>query len=299
MKRFLFFVFLPAAIWLYSCDINDPATFTPEYVVEAYLFAHEPLPKIKLSKTVGFGERYVFEEQAVSNAIVKLRRMDESGGVEKEYRYGEPREKGIYQAVNSSDLVLPLREYALEITFPDDDAVLTSHTIVPDTFKIVQTSGDTVVFLSTEQLEITVTPSFTPGRQNVFIFSTEAMDVRFENLTPFFKDFFDTEKDDIEDFRINESPPINEENYDRNPDGTLTIKLPWIAVSFFGENRISANAIDDNIFNFIISQNLQFTPSTLSPGEIPDVIDPIEGGRGIFGSFARVTKDIFIAKPGQ
>ena len=298
MRRFIYLVFLSTAICFYACDVNDPTEFKPEYVVESYLFAAEPLPELKLSQTVPFGEQYVFEEQAVSNAIVKLRLMSESGGVEKEYLYGE-QQKGIYRAANSADRVLPLREYSMEITFPDDDALLTSSTTVPDSFKIVQTSGDTVVFLSTEQLEITVTPSFTPGRQNVFIFSTEAFDVRFENLTPFFKDFFDEGKDGIEDFRINESPPINEENYDRNPDGTLTIKLPWIAVSFFGENRISANAIDDNIFNFITSQNLQFTPSTLSPGEIPDVIDPIEGGRGIFGSFARVTKDIFIAKPGQ
>ncbi len=298
MRQFLFLVFLPAAIWLYSCDINDPTTFTPEYVVESYLFATEPLPELKLSQTVPFGERYIFEEQAVSNATVQLRLINESGGVEKEYPYFE-QQKGVYQAVNRSDRVLPLREYSLEITFPDDDAVLKSTTIVPDSFKIVQTSGDTVVFLSTEQLEITVTPSFFPGRQNVFIFSTEAFDVRFENLTPFYKDFFDEDNDDIEDFRINESPPVNEENYDRNPDGTLTIRLPWIAVSFFGENCITANAIDDNIFNFITSQNLQFTPSTLSPGEIPDVIDPIEGGRGIFGSFARVKKAIFIAQPGQ
>ncbi|MCH8961449.1 MAG: hypothetical protein IH820_09040 [Bacteroidetes bacterium] len=32
-----------------------------------------------------------------------------------------------------------------------------------------------------------------------------------------------------------------------NPDGTLTIRYPWLAVIFYGPNRIFANAIDDNL----------------------------------------------------
>jgi hypothetical protein len=87
--------------------------------------------------------------------------------------------------------------------------------------------------------------------------------------------------------RITNSPIINEGNYDINQDGTLTIRLPWIAVAFFGENRLTASALDDNLYDFIRTQTVQQGGSTLSPGEIPNVIERIEGGTGVFGSFAR------------
>ena len=58
-------------------------------------------------------------------------------------------------------------------------------------------------------------------------------------------------------------------------------------------------AIAPNIFNYITSQVMQGGGSTLSPGEIPNVIDPIEGGTGLFGSYAKVTRTVFIRRPGQ
>ncbi len=281
-----------------GCNVTGPSEFIPEYVVEAYLFSNEPLPEVRLSRTVPAGTAYIFEDQAVSQAAVVIRRLDETGAVAREFSYVE-QAKGVYIPGLQSEIVRPLARYELEVAIPDEETVLRSVTLVPDSFRIVGSTADTVEFLSAEQLEVTVTRSEFPGRQNVYIFSTEAFDVRFENLTPFFQDIFDEEEDDLEEFRVNESPPVNEGNFEVNPDGTVTVKLPWIAVNFFGRNRISIYVVDDNILNFIITHDLQVNPSTLSPGELPDVIDPIEGGRGIFGSFARVSKEIYIARPGE
>ena len=55
-----------------------------------------------------------------------------------------------------------------------------------------------------------------------------------------------------------------------------------------------ASAVDDNLFDFIRSQSVQQGGSTLAPGEIPNVLDHIEGGTGIFGSLARVSHETFV-----
>jgi hypothetical protein len=123
------------------------------------------------------------------------------------------------------------------------------------------------------------------------------MDPRPEQLTPFVNDFLIDDEDDLEDFRVSESPLINEGNFDVNQDGTLTIKYPWIALIFFGPNRISVNAADDNIFDFVRSRDIQTRGSTLSPGEILAIVDHVEGGTGIFGSYARVNLDSFVKRP--
>ncbi|MCB0291557.1 MAG: hypothetical protein KDH97_14980, partial [Calditrichaeota bacterium] len=65
-----------------ACDVADPAPFTPEYVVESYLFALEPLPPLRLSRTVPFDQPYVFQDQAVPNANVQLKLLDASGNTE-------------------------------------------------------------------------------------------------------------------------------------------------------------------------------------------------------------------------
>jgi len=291
IKRMLFMVLTLA--FASSCSLVESDTFESEYVVESYLFAGDTLPEIRLSQTVPFGTAYVFEQQAVANATVELSLLANDNSVEQTFSYAM-QERGIYK-INSSATVLPKRSYRLRVTFPDDETVVTSTTTIPDTFTIVEASTDTVVFASTEQLEIDVTESVFPGRQNIFIFSTEAFDVRRDNLTPLLDEFLD-EDDDLEDFRINESPPINEGNYDRNPDGTLTINLPWIAINFYGPNRIRATAIDDNILNFVQSVSVQTQGSTLSPGEVPNVIDGIENGTGIFGSYALVETDLFVRR---
>lgn len=287
------FVLILALALASGCSLVESDTFESEYVVESYLFAGDSLPEIRLSQTVPFGTAYVFEQQAVANATVELSLLANDNSIEQTFSYAME-DRGVYK-INSSATVLPQRSYRLRITFPDDETVVTSTTTIPDTFTIVEASTDTVVFASTEQLQIDVTESVFPGRQNVFIFSTEAFEVSRENLTPLLDEFLD-EDDDLEDFRINESPPINEGNYDRNPDGTLTINLPWIAINFYGANRIRATAIDDNILNFVQSVTVQTQGSTLSPGEVPNVIDGIENGTGVFGSYALVETDLFVRR---
>jgi hypothetical protein len=55
--------------------------------------------------------------------------------------------------------------------------------------------------------------------------------------------------------------------------------------------------VDDNIFDFVRSHTVQQGGSTLSPGEIPNVLDRVEGGTGIFGSSAQITYETFVKRP--
>lgn len=290
---------LVLALTLTACDGNDNTTFEREYVVESYLFAGEPLTQVRLSQTGRVDEAWDFNELAVSNATVRVDLLDEQGNIEQTYSYSESRaQRGLYFPDAPED-VLPLRTYRLEIDVPDFDQLLSAETLVPDTFSVITTRLDTVVFQGSEQFEVDVTRSFYPTRQNVFIFTTEALDVREELLTPLAADLYDGGDGDftLEDFRRSSSPILNEANYTVNADGSLTIGFPWIAVAFMGPNELTANAIDQNVFNYITSNDAQGGGSTLSPGEIPNINDPIENGRGIFGSMARQTTELFILPP--
>jgi len=299
MKYWHVIAIATAFCWVFStfaCGVTAPDEFVPEVIVESYLFAADPLPEVRLSKTVPIGTAYIFEEQGVADAAVHVRLLAKDGSVERNYLYSESG-KGVYQPPATNDVVLPARVYALEIILPEDDAVLGSKTIVPDTFSVVSASNDSVVFQDVAQLEADITRSFYPGRQNIFILSVEALDARLEQLTPFRRELLEEEEHSLEDFRIDESFIINEANFDLNPNGTIAIKIPWLAIAFYGPNKIKINAIDDNVLDFIRSQEIQtHAHTTLSPGEIPNVIGNIEGGGGLFGSFARVQVDVFVKR---
>ena len=280
-------------LFLTACDVPLQSEYSQEYVVESYLVALEPMPALHLSRTAPAGTAYIFEELAVSDAAVELQLLSPDGSAESSIPYRE-QEKGIYQPVSSQTLVLPRRTYALNISFENDATIIKSQTVVPDTFSFTNETADSIIYQSEDRLKLDITSSFSPDRQNIFLFSFEAKDVSFDQLTPFIKDIFDEETDSLDEFRINESPIINENNYDRNPNGTLTIKIPWLAIVFYGETDIIINALDDNFFDFVRSQEIQTNGRTLSPGEITNVIDNIEGGAGIFASMARQKTTVFI-----
>lgn len=295
MTRFLILLFLGACtLLLVSCDSVDPGDFEPEYLVESYQVALEPIKPVRLSRTAGVNETYDFAALAVSGADMSILLLDAEGGVEEAYALRESRvEKGVYEATSSA-LVLPTRTYRLEISFPDNSDQVTAMTTVPDTFQVVQMSADTVVYQGPDQLELKLTRSTYPGRQTVFIFTTEALEPSSGNLTPFARRLYDDGEVGIEDLRKSTAPPLNEGNYDVNPDGTLSIWMPWLMVSFYGRQLTTANAIDDNLYDFTRSWQVQQGGSTLAPGEIPNIIDHVEGGTGLFASYATTTVAFYV-----
>ena len=279
-----------------GCDSNNFEQHTPEVIVESYLIAGEPLDFVRVSWSASSTRTYDFTANAIRGAEVRVLLLSDNGAGEITYRFTmRDEEPGVYRPEPVADMTVQAgRTYRLEVDVPGVADLVTATTIVPGAFETVRANADTVQYQGTGQLELDVTRSFYPGRQSIFVFSTEALDPRPELLTPFYSDISDGGEDDVADLRVTESPIINEANYDVNADGTLTIKLPWIAVAYYGPNRLTANALDDNMYDFIRTHSVQQGGSTLAPGEIPNVIDHVDGGNGVFGSLSRSIFEVFI-----
>lgn len=297
--RSLLYTLLIFSTILISCNLYPQDDYEEFYVVESYLIALEELPQVYLSTTAPVSSEYSFSNFAVNGADVQVNLLsgEEGSSIEQVFPY-QMEADGIYGSVVSHE-VLPARTYQLMITgIPGDaDASITGYTAVPDSFSTKSQIPDTVVYQSENQIELDITPSVNSERQSYFIFTTISLDPSLQNLTPLYADFFDEEEDEISDFTKTSSGIVNEANFETKSDGTVTLKYPWLAVAFYEKNQIVANIIDDNIYDFIRSQSVQLGGSTLSPGEIPNVIYRLEGGIGVFGSLAADTIQTYIERP--
>ena len=292
---------LSAAVLLAACD--SVATFDRdnEVVVEGYLVANEEFGQLRLSRVQPVEDSYDFGASAVRDAVVQVNLLAPSGEVEASITYLEdPDRPGIYRAEQGS-VVLPLRTYELVVSVSATGERITSRTTVPGAYEVIDPGPDTVVYQSEQRAEVFVTRSEYPGRQAVFVFSVESLEPSIESLTPFYLDVLDpdddTDEEDLEEFLINESPPLNEEGYDEISENVLRIQVPWLAFAFYGRNLLRSNALDDNLYDFIRSQAVQQGGSTFAPGEIPNILDRVEGGTGVFGSYSVVETEVFLERP--
>ncbi len=278
---------------LSSCDALD-VQGVDEFVVEAYLIEGQQLPIVRLSRTTGIDEQYDFTALAVTNASARIELLATDGSVETAIPYSQ--RENLYWP-DENHFVQAARTYRLTIDIPGVDQQIVATTLIPGAFDLISGKPDSVLYQGAEQFSVNVTESVYPGRQAVYVFTVEALEPSVESLTPFYRDVLNPDSEDggeIEDVILNESFVINEANFDIEPDGTFSIKLPWLAVAFYGPNNIIVNAIDDNLFDFLRSHTVQQGGSTFSPGEIPNVIDNIEGATGVFGAITRRNSEVFI-----
>lgn len=235
---------------------------------------------------------------AVHDAEVRIQLLGTGDTVEQEYVYEYTSQGGGLYRMRAGDLgvAVPLRKFRLIVDVPDYPQA-TSTTLVPDTFAVRSSGTDSVVYQSDEPFTFELTGPRYPGRQNFFVFTTTAIDGFEHQLTPFARRILEDADDvTIADLREQVSPILNEESFDRT-DGVLRISFPWLGVNFYGRNRVAVEALDDNLYDFIRSQSVQQGGSTRPPGEIPNVLDSIENGRGVFGSYAEASVDFFVFPP--
>lgn len=287
----IFFVVLTVS----ACEIYEQDDYQEFVVVESYQVAGRNLQQVRLSTTLPAFEFYSFQKAAISDATVEIRLLSENTDqVETVFPYTNTA-PGIYHSEIDHE-VLGLRTYELRISVPGRADEITARTLVPEAFQVIAGIRDSIVYQASEQLEVTFSESNYPGRQNIYVFNTIAEDTTIENLTPFYAEFFDEEENELRDFSNTSSGLINEANFGRNEDGTITVAYPWIAVAFYGNNQIVASTIDDNLFDYIRSESVQLGGSLFSPGEIPNVITNVENGIGVFGSAASDTIRTFIQR---
>jgi len=304
--RALLFSIVLLSVGLPGCDTTATQP-EPQVVVEAYLQAEAPLPPIRLSRTADVNAAYNPTANAVRDAAVAVDRLaPDSSAIQTVPYTGHDSIPGLYIPADDA-LVRPQSTYRLRAT-TSDGTELTSTTTVPEAIELVRTENDTAEYQSDRQPALTIRPGETDvarQSQSVFTFTTTSL-LDFENapddtlraaLTPFYADGFDAGEDSLRSLRVTSSGLLNEGNFDRNEDGTITVELPWLAVAFLGPNEVAVNVVDGNYYDLLRSQNVQ--REGLAPGEIPNVIEHVQGGTGIFGSYARAANHVFVCPPGR
>lgn len=281
---------------LIGCDPYEQDTYKEYVVVESYAVANDTLPGVRVFTTNPADEAYNISEAVISNANVQITLLDENGNDEEVFGYTYNSENEVYEPENFTHRVLPKRSYRLDVNFEDRSEIIQAATTVPDDFSIINEIPVTITYQS-NQLELVLSPTEKTQPQNVFVFSAIALHARIDNMTPFYRAAIDEDGVEYTDFRINSSGLINEANFDENPDGTITLQYPWLGVAFYGETLIVTQSVDKNLVDLVRSQQVQLGGSTLSPGEIPNLIYRTDGGIGVFGSLASDTVSTIFLRP--
>jgi hypothetical protein len=288
------------AAGLLGCDTTATQP-EPQVVVEAYLRAQAPLPPVRLTQTIPVSGTFRPRQAGISGADVRIDRLTDDSTVAETTVYTETDSvPGLY-APTTAPVVQPEATYRLRAETPDGDR-LRATTTVPDSIPLVEVENDTAAYQSANQPAFTIEPPRAlADRQNVYTFTTTSL-LDFEGLpdstlraalTPFYRE--DLDDDSLETLRVISSGLLNEGNFQQNADGTITVDLPWLAVAFLGPNRVAINVVDDNYYDLLRSQQAQ--QSSFAPGEIPNVIEHVEGGTGVFGSYAQAAARVIVIPP--
>ncbi|HEX9950398.1 MAG TPA: DUF4249 family protein [Rubricoccaceae bacterium] len=314
MPRFLALAALALAVS--ACDTAAPESTGPQVVVAGFLEASERLADVRITRTVPLGS--VYDSTAVlRDARVEVQLLSASGGVvEEAVPYALDAETGAY-VPTLTRAALAGRTYRLVAVALGD--TVTAETTVPAEITLVAPPPDEVFYQADPRgPQLRITTSSVAGRQSVYIASTAAQapdefepvvvdgEERFRSRNvpgrfrpvPFVALFADCDEvgdrlvcdEDPNDlYTSGSSPIINESSYVLPGDGTAIVNVPWLAFGFYGPSTISLVALDDAFQDFVETQTLQQNPTTISPGEVPNVTTNVRGGLGVFGSFARIT----------
>jgi len=287
------------AAGLLGCDTTAVQPDS-QVVVESYLQADTTFDTVRLTRTVGATNAFDPTATAVTEdevEVVQIQRLNGTdGGVDTTYSYVETGTAGVYAPESPPGSPPPTVEtnttYRLRVERTDGPTI-TATTTVPGALDLREVKNTTTEMTAeyqnpNQKPAFIVDPPPSPSdRQNVYFFTVTSQlpQERLEdNFTPLYGDGYDADEDSIESFRVNDSGLLNQANFPKNGDGTVTVDLPWVGVAFFGPNEVSINVVDDNYYDFIRSESAQ---DSALPGEFPGIIEHVENGTGIFGSYVR------------
>lgn len=318
--------FLAALVLVVAgCDATEDE-FVALPVVSSVLIAGEPLPEVRLTRLALLNTTYDPATQAITTGEVAVA-LD--GGASYSYRHAG---EGRYVPEDASATVAPGGTYRLVAVVPSTDGVgtdtLRAETLVPPAITIVEPPPAEITYGEGLGPAVRLTTSSTAERRAVYLFTARATARdEFEEVTvdgetrwrqrglpgrfgpipaSAFFTFADCEigadglatcESDPAEFDNGASPLLNEDNYEILPDGTARVTIPFIGVGFYGPQAITFHSLDDALVDFVQTQSLQANPTTISPGEVPNVTTNVENGLGVFGSLARATVTTFVREP--
>lgn len=278
-------------VFAFACNPYEQDSFEADYFIEAYLVEGKPFDKVRLSTTSPFEEKYSFSDVAVSGAEVYMFKLDRDCNRTEQFKFYESNE-GIYRPVEEL-IPEPRNTYELLAIAQGSDTLRTFSTI-PDTFSVAEIIRQKATFSSEEQVQVRLTQSWFPGRQNKFILTAQTLAPEEYHMTPYY--YSDKKKVRNRRHRVR-SNIISQSKYDVYDDGTFKLNYPWLAVAWFGPNKVYVHTIDDNIYDYYRSQDIQIGRYIQAPGQIQNPITNVEGGKGLFGSMTGVSFEIYVDYP--
>ena len=271
---------------LMGCDSAENSRMDTDFVVECVLIAGWSTPSVRLSKVVDLAENYTFKGEP--GAHVTMRVTGPQTDTVLHYDYVEAQYPGYY-GTTTYNRTLPLHRYELTIQPVTPALPITASTVVPDTFSMIGDRYREIVHASGERLELRITPGFYSGREpSHYMFVTQAWEWEVENLVPHAREeYADGDGESLRQLALVDSPAFSFSNSDIHGDGTAVVQYPLDNINFYGGNRVCLYAIDENVYDFKRSTDVQQGGSTFAPGEIPNPLSHITGAHSLFGSATR------------
>lgn len=309
-----------------ACDSTADA-FVPLPVVSATLEAGQPLGPVNLTRLVPLGATFDPDAAAITGATVEVALLATDGSVEQTVPYEAADEPGVYIPTDLTIGTLPGRTYRLRILAPAASGVgadtLTAETTVPVLIDIVEGPPAEIVYGDGFGPPVRISTSSTASRRAVYLLGSEALAAdRFEEvevegetryrqlglpdrygLVPFLVTILGCDVEDSglllcdedpADATSGRSPLLNEDSYTLLGDGTAQVPIPFIAFGYYGPARVTFFSLDDAFIDYVETQAIQFAPTTISPGEIPNATTNVRNGLGVFGSFARASVELVV-----
>lgn len=265
------------ALFIASCDETIDAEFTPQIVVEGYLYANEPIDSIVIRRTLDIGEESRFSY--VRGAIVTLSVGDE------EYRLVENAEYPGRYFPPVRMWAAPGRTYRIRVQALGQTA--TSETTIPqpiflDSAKI----GERVLSLDrvdTIDYPKDITELARPGIRMWWTKGQLSSGYGLEAVS------FDTTAQVIDLELSHEAPDSLSMGRYRFFILSETEQILWLQFKRYGLNTLRVLSVDRNMQDFVLG-------IYLSGSQFDNATNHVAGGLGIFGSAARASKEVFLRK---
>lgn len=295
MKRAL--IFLGLALIAAGCTSTNDIAFTPQIVVQGFLYANEPLDSVVVRQTESVFD--TSQNMGLSGATVTIT----SDGVTTTLH--EASKRGQY--VPSAPLIPRSRKsYTLRVDWIGQTA--TSTTTVPDSIHLDSVgafgralsllNSDTLLYPDPNSIDSLNQPgmhlywSNSPSAEG---FGLEALCTDTARRSSYTYQI-DPKTGDTTVIRYDSGGPINSKVVFEDTTATGRYRffirstnefVSWLQFKYYGPNVVRALAIDKNFQDYVLSiyiSRSQYNNNTLH----------VQGGLGVFGSAARASKKVFL-----
>lgn len=294
MKRhYTYGLFLLFIIYLSGCDPYKQDSFKPQYAVQTYLVANDPMPSVRFFKTSPASGSTSSDE--IPDANMTVSEVNNQGTVLNAYYYRYI--GGNKYGPASGPPVEAGHIYKLFINIPSDNEPIQAQCIIPGAFHVKLSASDVVKYKHGDGIKLLSTTSTYPGRGAYYVIAAVAEQPDTANLTPYFLNKVKNESyTPTNSLRKVSSKIFSEGDFKRDNQGNLIITVPWDIFAFYGKNRVIVYTLDDNTYDFLRSLDVQYGSTQVTPGQEYNLIYHVKGGIGLFGGLATDTVSVTVTR---